>query len=264
MGRRARVARWRERRPRGVRACRASTASRIATTRSSTPTPLPASGVARGGRVTVMSRITVSESHYSGTTREPTVTGQSERGVTDVTADARREGLGTPRRPSRRRRAGPPLRRPPPRPRGHQRAGVRRAAAARPPVRRPDLTVATMDHNVPTTAGPVTDEISKRQMDALSTNAEEFDITLFPMGSPGQGIVHVIGPEQGYTQPGLVIVCGDSHTSTHGAFGALAFGIGTSRGRARAGHADAPADASRRPWRSRSTASCRPVSPRRT
>ena len=95
-------------------------------------------------------------------------------------------------------------------------------------VRRPDLTVATMDHNVPTTPGPVADEISKRQMDALSANAEAFDITLFPMGSPGQGIVHVIGPEQGYTQPGLVIVCGDSHTSTHGAFGALAFGIGTS------------------------------------
>ena len=95
-------------------------------------------------------------------------------------------------------------------------------------VRRPDLTVATMDHNVPTTAGPVTDPISKRQMDALSANATEFGITLYPMGSPGQGIVHVIGPEQGYTQPGLVIVCGDSHTSTHGAFGALAFGIGTS------------------------------------
>jgi 3-isopropylmalate/(R)-2-methylmalate dehydratase large subunit len=95
-------------------------------------------------------------------------------------------------------------------------------------VRRPDLTVATMDHNVPTTSGPVTDPISKRQMDALSTNAAEFGITIFPMGSPGQGIVHVIGPEQGYTQPGLVIVCGDSHTSTHGAFGALAFGIGTS------------------------------------
>ncbi len=95
-------------------------------------------------------------------------------------------------------------------------------------VRRPDLTVATMDHNVPTTIGPVTDEISKRQMDALSANAAEFGITLYPMGSPGQGIVHVIGPEQGYTQPGLMIVCGDSHTSTHGAFGALAIGIGTS------------------------------------
>jgi len=96
------------------------------------------------------------------------------------------------------------------------------------PVRRPDLTVATMDHNVPTTPGPVTDLISAKQMQALSDNAKEFGITLFPMGSPGQGIVHVIGPEQGYTQPGLVIVCGDSHTSTHGAFGALAFGMGTS------------------------------------
>jgi 3-isopropylmalate/(R)-2-methylmalate dehydratase large subunit len=95
-------------------------------------------------------------------------------------------------------------------------------------VRRPDLTVATMDHNVPTTPGPVTDAISARQMQALATNARDFGVTLYPMGSPGQGIVHVIGPEQGYTQPGLVIVCGDSHTSTHGAFGALAFGIGTS------------------------------------
>jgi 3-isopropylmalate/(R)-2-methylmalate dehydratase large subunit len=96
------------------------------------------------------------------------------------------------------------------------------------PVRRPDLTVATMDHNVPTTPGPVVDPVSRRQIEALATNAEEFGVTLHPMGAPGQGIVHVIGPEQGYTQPGLVIVCGDSHTSTHGAFGALAFGIGTS------------------------------------
>ena len=95
-------------------------------------------------------------------------------------------------------------------------------------VRRPDLTVATMDHNVPTTDGPVTDEISARQMQALQTNADEFGITLYPWGSAGQGIVHVIGPEMGYTQPGMTIVCGDSHTSTHGAFGALAFGIGTS------------------------------------
>ena len=95
-------------------------------------------------------------------------------------------------------------------------------------VRRPDLTVATMDHNVPTTDGPVTDPTSARQMEALSTNAAEFGITLYPWGSAGQGIVHVIGPEMGYTQPGLTIVCGDSHTSTHGAFGALAFGIGTS------------------------------------
>ena len=95
-------------------------------------------------------------------------------------------------------------------------------------VRRPDLTVATMDHNVPTTEGPVTDATSARQMEALANNAKEFDITIYPWGSAGQGIVHVIGPEMGYTQPGLTIVCGDSHTSTHGAFGALAFGIGTS------------------------------------
>jgi 3-isopropylmalate/(R)-2-methylmalate dehydratase large subunit len=95
-------------------------------------------------------------------------------------------------------------------------------------VRRPDLTVATMDHNVPTTEGPVTDVTSARQMDALAKNAKEFGITIYPWGSAGQGIVHVIGPEMGYTQPGLTIVCGDSHTSTHGAFGALAFGIGTS------------------------------------
>jgi 3-isopropylmalate/(R)-2-methylmalate dehydratase large subunit len=96
------------------------------------------------------------------------------------------------------------------------------------PVRRPDLTVATMDHNVPTTPGPVSDPVSRRQIEALAANAKEFGVTLHPMGAPGQGIVHVIGPEQGYTQPGLMIVCGDSHTSTHGAFGALAIGIGTS------------------------------------
>jgi 3-isopropylmalate/(R)-2-methylmalate dehydratase large subunit len=95
-------------------------------------------------------------------------------------------------------------------------------------VRRPDLTVATMDHNVPTIAGPVTDEVSARQMEALRRNAEGFGITLYPWGTAGQGIVHVIGPEMGYTQPGMTIVCGDSHTSTHGAFGALAVGIGTS------------------------------------
>jgi 3-isopropylmalate/(R)-2-methylmalate dehydratase large subunit len=95
-------------------------------------------------------------------------------------------------------------------------------------VRRPDLTVATMDHNVPTTAGPVIDQVSARQMEALRRNADEFGITLYPWGGAGQGIVHVIGPELGYTQPGMTIVCGDSHTSTHGAFGALAFGIGTS------------------------------------
>ena len=96
------------------------------------------------------------------------------------------------------------------------------------PVRRPDLTVATMDHNVPTTEGPVTDTTSAAQMQALARNAQEFGITLYPWGGAGQGIVHVIGPEMGYTKPGMTIVCGDSHTSTHGAFGALAFGIGTS------------------------------------
>jgi 3-isopropylmalate/(R)-2-methylmalate dehydratase large subunit len=97
-------------------------------------------------------------------------------------------------------------------------------------VRRPDLTVATMDHNVPTTGlgQPVADPVSARQMDVLAANCAEFGITCYPMGDPGQGIVHVIGPEQGLTQPGMTIVCGDSHTSTHGAFGALAFGIGTS------------------------------------
>jgi 3-isopropylmalate/(R)-2-methylmalate dehydratase large subunit len=97
-------------------------------------------------------------------------------------------------------------------------------------VRRPDLTVATMDHNVPTTAldGPVEDPISAKQMEVLARNCEEFGIRLFPMGDPNQGIVHIIGPELGLTQPGMTIVCGDSHTSTHGAFGALAFGIGTS------------------------------------
>ncbi|HEX4490026.1 MAG TPA: 3-isopropylmalate dehydratase large subunit [Acidimicrobiia bacterium] len=97
-------------------------------------------------------------------------------------------------------------------------------------VRRPDLTVATMDHNVPTTGldRPLEDPISAEQMDVLARNAAEFGIRLYAMGDAGQGIVHVIGPEQGLTQPGMTIVCGDSHTSTHGAFGALAFGIGTS------------------------------------
>ena len=97
-------------------------------------------------------------------------------------------------------------------------------------VRRPDLTVATEDHNVPTADIhlPVADPISARQLEVLRANADEFGITLYPMGDPRQGIVHVIGPEQGRTLPGMTVVCGDSHTSTHGAFGALAFGIGTS------------------------------------
>ena len=97
-------------------------------------------------------------------------------------------------------------------------------------VRRPDLTLATADHNVPTEplSVPVTDPVSKRQLEALDENCAEFGITLFPRGHENQGIVHVIGPELGVTQPGMTIVCGDSHTSTHGALGALAFGIGTS------------------------------------
>jgi 3-isopropylmalate/(R)-2-methylmalate dehydratase large subunit len=107
-------------------------------------------------------------------------------------------------------------------------------------VRRPDLTIATEDHNVPTTGitgpgvplsgpgSPVTDPVSRTQVEALRQNCAEFGIRLHPMGDAGQGIVHVIGPQLGLTQPGLTIVCGDSHTSTHGALGALAFGIGTS------------------------------------
>jgi len=95
------------------------------------------------------------------------------------------------------------------------------------PVRRPDLTIATEDHNVPTTGGPVADPTSRTQIEALRRNCAEFGIRLHPMGDAEQGIVHVIGPQLGLTQPGMTVVCGDSHTSTHGAFGALAFGIGT-------------------------------------
>jgi len=112
--------------------------------------------------------------------------------------------------------------------------------AAGRPVRRPDLTVATEDHNVPTLGvdgpglplsgprSPVTDPVSREQLDTLRKNCAEFGVRLYPMGDAGQGVVHVIGPQLGLTQPGMTIVCGDSHTSTHGAFGALAFGIGTS------------------------------------
>src|SRR4051812_20712547 len=96
------------------------------------------------------------------------------------------------------------------------------------PVRRPDLTLATEDHNVPTDALTISDPVSRNQVEALRRNCEEFGIRLHRMGDAGQGIVHVIGPQLGITQPGMTIVCGDSHTSTHGAFGALAFGIGTS------------------------------------
>ncbi|KPL91375.1 3-isopropylmalate dehydratase large subunit [Herpetosiphon geysericola] len=101
-------------------------------------------------------------------------------------------------------------------------------------VRRPDQTLATMDHSTPTTPRgadgiiPVTDEIARKQLNQLIQNCSDFGIPLYNLGTENQGIVHVIGPEQGYTQPGMTIVCGDSHTSTHGAFGALAFGIGTS------------------------------------
>jgi len=108
------------------------------------------------------------------------------------------------------------------------------------PVRRPDLTIATEDHNVPTLGvtgpglpltgpgSPVTDPVSRTQVEALRKNCADFGVRLHPMGDAGQGVVHVIGPQFGLTQPGMTIVCGDSHTSTHGAFGALAFGIGTS------------------------------------
>ncbi len=99
------------------------------------------------------------------------------------------------------------------------------------PVRRPELTLATEDHNVPTTDidQPIADPVSRTQVETLRRNCAEFGIELYPMGDLDQGIVHVIGPQLGITQPGMTIVCGDSHTSTHGAFGALAFGIGTSQ-----------------------------------
>src|SRR5713226_6918831 len=102
--------------------------------------------------------------------------------------------------------------------------------AANRPVRRPNLTIATIDHNVPTTdrSQPITDPIAAKQIETLRQNCAEYGITLFDINSSEQGIVHIIGPELGLTKPGMTIVCGDSHTSTHGAFGALAFGIGTS------------------------------------
>jgi 3-isopropylmalate/(R)-2-methylmalate dehydratase large subunit len=95
-------------------------------------------------------------------------------------------------------------------------------------VRRPDRTIATMDHNVPTLPGPIEDDLARKQLEALQRNCEEFGVPLHATGSGREGIVHVIGPELGLTRPGMTIVCGDSHTSTHGAFGSLAFGIGTS------------------------------------
>src|SRR5467141_3437998 len=106
-------------------------------------------------------------------------------------------------------------------------AGLRREGRR---VRRPERTLATVDHNVPTgdRSLPIADSVAAVQVDTLGTNAQDFGVELFGLTSPGQGIVHVIGPELGATQPGMVIVCGDSHTSTHGAFGAFALGIGTS------------------------------------
>ncbi len=105
--------------------------------------------------------------------------------------------------------------------------GLRQAGRT---VRRPDLTLATEDHNIPTVDVelPIADPVSRRQVEALRNNCEEFGIRLHPLGDAEQGIVHVVGPQLGLTQPGTTVVCGDSHTSTHGAFGALAFGIGTS------------------------------------
>ncbi|HEY0636500.1 MAG TPA: aconitase family protein, partial [Pseudonocardiaceae bacterium] len=98
------------------------------------------------------------------------------------------------------------------------------------PVRRPDLTIATEDHNVPTADidRPIADLTSRTQVETLRRNCAEFGVRLHPMGDLDQGIVHVVGPQLGLTQPGMTVVCGDSHTSTHGAFGAMAFGIGTS------------------------------------
>ena len=107
-------------------------------------------------------------------------------------------------------------------------------------VRRPDLTLATEDHNVPTTPGPITDPVSKTQVETLRRNCAEFGVRLFPMGDVDQGIVHVVGPQLGLTQPGMTIVCGDSHTSTHGALQGTGLRDRDQRGRARAGqHSDA-------------------------
>ena len=133
------------------------------------------------------------------------------------------------------------------------------------PLRRPDLTLATEDHNVPTTDifAPIADPVSRLQVETLRRNCEEFGVTLYPMGDLDQGIVHVIGPQLGITQPGMTMVCGDSHTSTHGAFGALAFGIGTSQVEHVLATRPSPWNVPRR-WRSPSRAGCPTVSPRKT
>ena len=167
----------------------------------------------------------------------------------------------------RRRRARPALHRPPPRPRGHVARRPSTACAwpaAR--VRRPDLTVATRTTTSrPTDIDqPIADPISRKQIEVLRANCAEFGITLYPMGDPGQGIVHVIGPEQGLTQPGMTIVCGDSHTSTHGAFGALAFGIGTSEVEHVLATQTLPQTPARHDGRHRRRRRCPPASPPRT
>ena len=135
------------------------------------------------------------------------------------------------RRAPRRGRARPALHRPAPHPRGDQPAGVRRPAHGRPARSAgptspspPRTTTSRHRHR----SAPIADPVSRTQVETLRKNCAEFGVRLHPMGDAGQGIVHVIGPQLGLTQPGMTIVCGDSHTSTHGAFGALAFGIGTS------------------------------------
>ena len=117
-------------------------------------------------------------------------------------------------------------------------------------VRRPDLTHATADHNVPTSSRslPIQDPIAKRQLDALEQNCKEFGITLYGLDSPEQGIIHVIGPELGITQPGMTIVCGDSHTSTHGGLRGPRFWNRDQRGRTRSGHPVLASSASPRPF----------------
>jgi 3-isopropylmalate/(R)-2-methylmalate dehydratase large subunit len=124
-------------------------------------------------------------------------------------------------------------------------------------VRRPDRTIATADHNVPTTdrSLPILDQISKQQIDTLRANCRQFGIRLYDLNDKQQGIVHVIGPELGYTQPGMTIVCGDSHTATHGAMGALAFGIGTAKS-STCWPRKRYCSTNPRRWRSASTAEC--------
>ena len=144
---------------------------------------------------------------------------------------ARPEDLGRPRRPRGARRPDRPRHRPPPRPRGHQPPGVRGPPPARPdgpPPRADDRDGRPLDARRTTARCPSSTSRPPSRSRSWQRNCEEFGIPLYALGSDRQGIVHVIGPELGLTQPGMTIVCGDSHTATHGAFGALAFGIGTS------------------------------------